>query len=417
MPGSSSSAAAARTTGSCTAAAAAAPAGGTTSCSRGRRRTDAFLEWSDGGNNNNGKATKKTTTTTKPVVVLAGWLGCEPERQLRRYEDAYRSAFASSSRSGFDDDDDDDAPAALRCVATPYMVFRSCCPPPRRESRSSPQQRCSTGDERTAEATPPPCPKLPIRDLALDVLEEVHRSDCPAFVFHAFSNGGGFLWEQIRILLRQRGVQEERRRQRQENRTNEEGLNGEEEEEEDVVQQEQRQQMLDDVRSRLVGVVFDSCPGSDLRQVDRAMSYCSTWERYRLAYQAGLDYLFLRGRDVQERISRRSRSYVDDWMEEDYLEVPQLYLFCRNDPLAPYGDLERIIEHRRRRFGADRVWERAWQDSAHCAHLLLHPDEYRSAIRSFAEHCLSSSAASGRRIDGSKSTHGDNNAQQLQSRL
>jgi pimeloyl-ACP methyl ester carboxylesterase len=66
--------------------------------------------------------------------------------------------------------------------------------------------------------------------------------------------------------------------------------------------------------------------------------------------------------------------------------VPQLYLYSTADALIPAQHIENFIELQRRR-GAS-VSTHCWNDSGHCEHLRLHPEQYTRLIHSFLERCL-----------------------------
>lgn len=207
-----------------------------------------------------------STNSRRPLVVLAGWLGCKPS-QLRRYEDLYR-------KQGFQ---------VVSRIATPTMVYESVF--------QLPLER-----EITYESSPPST----MRGLAVDVLQQVSLSDSPCFLVHAFSNGGCFLWEQIRDV---------------------------------------RHSFIGNGGTRLpnlIGVVFDSCPGSKLHYIDRALQYCSFSERVQVAINIGIRrYWFLHSKPVEEEIRQRTESYREK-LRNDASITPQLYIYSRDDPLCKF---------------------------------------------------------------------------------
>jgi len=42
----------------------------------------------------------------------------------------------------------------------------------------------------------------PVNAMSMDVLRELKERDCSKFIFHAFSNGGCVVWEELQWLLR-----------------------------------------------------------------------------------------------------------------------------------------------------------------------------------------------------------------------
>ncbi|KAL9179740.1 hypothetical protein ACHAXT_007710 [Thalassiosira profunda] len=97
----------------------------------------------------------------KPVVVLLGWLGCQP-RNLRRYREMYESV-------GWD---------ALTRIASPSAVVAAMTEAPSDLPTQSEMGR-----------------------LAIDILQELQRLQPPQFILHIFSNNGCFIWEWIRFIL------------------------------------------------------------------------------------------------------------------------------------------------------------------------------------------------------------------------
>mmetsp|Transcript_16221 Transcript_16221/g.35055 ORF Transcript_16221/g.35055 Transcript_16221/m.35055 type:complete len:284 (-) Transcript_16221:809-1660(-) len=101
------------------------------------------------------------TTDNKPVVVLAGWLGCQP-RNLRRFSQMYK-------RMGSD---------TIQRIASPRSVVAAMTKGPSGHSS-----------------------QLEMEQLAINILQELQTIQPPYFTLHLFSNNGCFLWEWIRYLL------------------------------------------------------------------------------------------------------------------------------------------------------------------------------------------------------------------------
>lgn len=273
----------------------------------------------------------------RPLVVLAGWLGSKPQH-LKRYEDLYR-------RAGCD---------VIHRIAPAYMIV--------------------TATLRPAEMIKPP-PAWPqktpvsssLQNLAWDVLAEIDNRDPPFLFFHTFSNGGCMLWEQIRRLY---GL--------------ENTLAGENGATVPVTVQKKLRKM----KMKTIGVTFDSAPGSELERINEALAYCTWKERCLAVLYGGFDFLSI-GSDerVKLRLKRRSREYIST-LQSDPWDIPQLYLFSVDDPLAPYHDLDSLVDARIKVFGKERIWKVAWGRSKHCAHLLLHPKEYSEAVQRFISFCI-----------------------------
>ena len=238
----------------------------------------------------------------RPRVVLAGWLGCQP-RNLRRCEALYKTLGLE----------------VVTCIATPLMVVGA--------SRSSPL---------LSEAA---APHGSIQALAWEVFREVQ--DNPWF-FHSFSNGGCFVWEQLRMIVeREKGT-------------------------------------------KPTGVVFDSSPANyqGNNNLSKALSYCTWNEQARIRLQ-----ILWGGAKMQRQRQERARLYWDG-LSGDAWNTRQLYLCSQDDELTPFEDLKELVKHRQRAFGEDRIWLKDWQSSSHCTHLLQHPDDYREIVESFVDSCL-----------------------------
>lgn len=68
---------------------------------------------------------------------------------------------------------------------------------------------------------------------------------------------------------------------------------------------------------------------------------------------------------------------------EAYLpaSVPRLYLYSRDDAIAPAPFIEAFVK--RERAAGVVVSERVWGDSGHVEHYRAHPEEYKQAVDEF----------------------------------
>lgn len=294
----------------------------------------------------------------RPLVVLAGWLGSQP-KSLRRYQELYR-------KIGFD--------VVLTYIAPPHAVvqtvFQSDDPilvPPGWPNTMNRQQHCVTTKSAAT-----------IQGLAWDILRDVaeHHDYCSSFYFHGFSNGGCFVWEKLRQILLfappSIAVESDASFQHAERTAK-------------VSSADTTADILSSLRDKLAGVVFDSSPIAELNRLDEALKHCSWIERANVIRYCGLDYMFMKDDpDIQARVQRRTDAYVTG-LREDPLLIPQLYLYCRDDPLAPAPLIDELVAHRRGVVGSDRVIRRVWDKSVHCSHLLKHPQEYTAAVEAFVE--------------------------------
>jgi hypothetical protein len=270
----------------------------------------------------------------QPLVVVAGWLGCQP-KFLRRYNEMYQRAGCR----------------VISRIAPPHMILQSVYGvEPLKLPVDWPKPGVST-------VVPPS-----LQELAWEILLSIHHSESPAVFFHISSNGGCFVWEQIRTILSEADQQN------------------------DKIPDNIRTHLMS-IRERMLGVVFDSAPCAGLHRIEAALSYCTWQERVNLAVKGGLDYLLVGQPARQKLIRSRNDSFIEA-MRNDTWDLPHLYLYSQDDPLCPFDILDELVRHRQRTFGADRVWRISWKSSPHCKHLLQNPDEYQSAVESFVESCL-----------------------------
>ena len=327
--------------------------------------------------------------TPSPVVlvVLGGWLGCQP-RHLRPYERLYESMGYEVLSvipsplcvigATLNDGESDDAhhPTAIEGgSSSPARIA-----PPQPGSNSVPtnpttpasveeavafSRQDNDGDKNDNDEI------VTMRDLAWNVLREVHDRRADGFLYHSFSNGGCFLWESLsRILLGHGGGGDHRAR-----RYRDRGAN--------PPAPHLRQAVVQGLRDRCRGVVFDSCPawfgptasgGGGIGSIERALGHCSAADREMVRAVYGDR---LRTADTE----KRNRAYFRA-LAGSPLNLPQLYLYGADDKLASHEHITGMV--RRRRSAQTRpVLAVRWERSRHCGHLRDHPDEYRAAVRSF----------------------------------
>jgi hypothetical protein len=266
----------------------------------------------------------------RPLVVLAGWLGCQP-RSLRRYEALY-------AKLGF---------GVVTRIATPKMVVMSVL----QESPITLPPEWP-GKRRRLET---------MQDLAWDTLREVDNTQCSAILIHAFSNGGCFLWEQVRNILKTR------------------------------TENQEVDFKLQAIQSKLSGVVFDSSPAfyspRSVSPLLVSLHHCTLRERIGAYAELMLHLPTMLGYYRLSELERRTTEYFES-MRNDPSDTPQLYLFSKDDALTQYGPIKELARHRQHLFGRERILLREWESSPHCGHLLKHPVEYEAAVSTFADLCL-----------------------------
>jgi hypothetical protein len=214
-----------------------------------------------------------------------------------------------------------------------------------------------------------------MQDLAWDLLREIHESDPPVFIFHAFSNGGCFLWEETRRIL-----------DLCESSSAGSTKDSKKHEEADLLSPHATAALLR-IQTRLAGVVFDSCPGADLSRLDQAMEYCSWTEKFDVYRKIGWDYARMKSASMRQNLLEREQGYRQKWRQDPW-PTPQLYLYSRDDVLAPADYLDDLVQHRENLLGSDRIFSHCWESSSHCGHLLRHSQDYTQAVENFVEKCL-----------------------------
>ena len=229
-------------------------------------------------------------------------------------------------------------------IASPLMVVKAATGLNEEKAVSvTPKNKTSTTKESNC-----------IRELAQDTLDQVERSQCDRFVFHAFSNGGGFLWEEVRNIIKRR--------------RKEKGSS-------------------DNRQNKLVGLVFDSAPAyygdnGDQDSLSKALSYATAEEQEEgkaLIEKAKYEM----GDDAFSDLKRRRACQYWQGMLDDDVNVPHLYLYSKVDPLASQQKLEELIVHRRKKFGEESVSSLCFDDSPHCCHFLKHPTQYQTRLERF----------------------------------
>ncbi|KAI3431345.1 hypothetical protein D9Q98_004403 [Chlorella vulgaris] len=85
------------------------------------------------------------------------------------------------------------------------------------------------------------------------------------------------------------------------------------------------------------------------------------------------------------QVARRMREVRHAW-QHHVPPCPQLYLYSKSDALIPYQHIELFMEQQEAHGVC--VHHHRWDDTAHCEHMRKHPEQYRSLVRSFSEHCL-----------------------------
>jgi hypothetical protein len=326
----------------------------------------------------------KTVTGTvgrgnnRPIVVLAGWLGCQP-KHLRRYEDLYRNELGCS--------------IILSRIAPPYTIVRTIV----EEYRPIVHIPCSSSlssDNWPLQYQLPPPNERTVQDVAWDLLRDVHlvlqqqkynnRQDdddddhCPGILFHNFSNGGCFVWERISEILKL--VTDDDGTKKQPHSNNEHSKT------------EIATSAIREIKQQVIGVIFDSAPTVHLDHIEMALEHVNENDMADVERYVGKTKYQQPSQEQNFIIQSRTKIYEDHFRNET-LAIPQLYLNSFDDPLAPAMYIRDLVQHRRKRMeqssdGNNNIIEHCeWQESAHCQHILRHPQEYAEAVQSFIPLC------------------------------
>ena len=385
------------------------------------------------------------------VVVLLGWLGAQP-RSLRRYETLYRTLLDGSSGT----DVPTPTPTTSICIHTyiapPFTVVQSVLETPMDELIRVPfewpllqQSHCHNNNNIRS-----------VQDLAWNILRDIH--DCTTasstihhpnddnnyvennnqnIYIHAFSNGGCFVWEKIRQILslsvESTDAQENHGEIVNDNNNHYKRTNNEPTDRNSFVSSsttslsDVQSRILFQIRLQLRGVVFDSCPISDLHRLPEALQYCTITERIQVLRYCHYKYLAMQiDPQIKEQVQTRITRYITG-LQNDPLYIKQLYLYSRDDPLAPSSFIDELVQYRRRRLhemmthssstsndedDGDEVEEMiascVWEKSQHCGHYVHHPQQYTTAIATLLgrhEHNINNHGNDNNNSNNNNSTH------------
>lgn len=298
--------------------------------------------------------------TQRPLVVLAGWLGCQ-KHSLKRYEQLFAS-------KGFD---------VLSEVATPTMVVEACFP----KTMPPPALKIPKGWPNHSATTP----QGSMQDFTWDILRQIYQRDPSYFIFYAFSNGGCFVWEQMRGILNLVGATSTTM---DDDNPRNDGTK--------LIRNEEEHRALQTLQTKTAGVIFDSCPSFDLVKVSHALAYCTPYERLEIAKGHGLDIAFFPSWLSPSRTATaeaRGKVYGKTLLE-DTSTTPQLYIYSQSDSLIPATTIDELVDFRRQLVGKDRIFRRKFVTSRHCAHFIDNKEEYAESIESFLQVCQQNTRSS-----------------------
>lgn len=75
------------------------------------------------------------------------------------------------------------------------------------------------------------------------------------------------------------------------------------------------------------------------------------------------------------------------------LNCPELFLYCKTDPLVPYKDVNIFIDaHKNKNIP---VFSKCWEVSGHVQHYKNYPEEYLKEVNTFTDYCVKQHLTSG----------------------
>lgn len=136
---------------------------------------------------------------------------------------------------------------------------------------------------------------------------------------------------------------------------------------------------------QVMGCIFDSCPhfpgmhslkgvqSTILEVIPNPLIKIPVWVGLAVAFPP----VWLFNRDIKQLIPRTISSP---------LGCPELFLFCKTDPLVPDKDVWVFIEaHKNKNI---KVFSKCWEISGHVQHYKNYPDEYLKLVNDFIDYCL-----------------------------
>jgi len=175
--------------------------------------------------------------------------------------------------------------------------------------------------------------------LAREIDEYIRRTQPSFVIFHIFSNGGGLVFESFFKTTRS--------------------------------------------KTKVAGVILDSCPSVDLCDVSSAFEYCTPQDQLNALQPYGAcDISFLNRPETQLQLRERSDSYLKFWTAAVRCnDLNFLFLYSLDDSLARVSTIDMLVCQ------AEHCLVKKWETSSHVMHLLRHYGEYRQSVDAFVKLC------------------------------
>jgi hypothetical protein len=198
-------------------------------------------------------------------------------------------------------------------------------------------------------------------------LENAQKRSIPV-IFHLFSNGGCFVFEQMELLIQKASV------------------NAEEEKEEKSTPEDTDQDLLL-VRARLRGQIFDSSPAN--------LTAHSGTAALEGAFPNVLVASILKGvllsmhtvthvRDKLFGMPTRTETFWNRYLES-YMCRHQAFVYSSHDRVTDHVQLDELIQSRKTKFPDLTIMVKKFDDSEHCTHYPKHKEEYTEFVFEFLD--------------------------------
>jgi len=265
------------------------------------------------------------------LVVIGGWLGCKP-KHLKAYESLYGSLGLHT----------------LSFIPSPLCVIDSTLTQQNSHFAIPSSKQC-VGNLTRKKITN-------MTALAWKVLGDIYDSKAEIFIYHSFSNGGCFLWESMCQILLLKDCQ---------------------------LDNTEIYTKLKVLRGKCKGVIFDSCPAwfgtvQEPSKLWLALQHCSDEEK-----EAVRSIYGDRIHGVDKDMVNRNLEYFEN-LAVSPIDIPQLYLFSKNDVLSKQEYISKMIDVRRSRQKC-LVSKKVWDHSVHCSHLREHGEDYKNSVTEFIQ--------------------------------